>query len=191
MTDRYDSLRALFERVSSTDTFVERQAAPRGALPSDLEVDRRLAGVVADLRERTGFRTSLSDAALVTVVRRTLAGDGDATIAAALGVDARTVARARVNLHLFRPADLDSPVLEAVRERLDAGASVAEAARDLGVSEATVRRHRHVIETRRAARNLGDRYRAEFEAVLSDAALERAVDASQDADRAVLLEASE
>lgn len=100
---QFDRLQALFTRVGSQTTFTEYQTERRGSLLSERDVDDRLAAVIRDMRARYGFRTSLSDAQLVAVVRGYYAGPSDAEIANRLGISKDVVARARSNVHLFRP----------------------------------------------------------------------------------------
>jgi len=86
---------------------------------------------------------------------------------------AECVARARLDLHLVTDRDLNASFdLDALREAMDADRSTAAIAEELDVSETTVRRYRRVVETQRARRTVGDRYRAEFDHLLSDRDLE-------------------
>jgi len=171
MDEKTEELRDIFMDVTDESTVTERQEETHGSLSSEAELRERLEAVVARMRERYDFGTTLSDEELATVVRGYYAGDSDAEIARALG-DAslgKTVARARVDLHLLRDADTDAPFdLDELRELLDAEASTADCADALDVSESTIRRYRRVIETQREMQTVNDRFTDEFENVLRD-----------------------
>lgn len=138
-----------------------------GAVPGDGDVEAALHGLIAEMRARYGFRTGLDDAALAAVVRGFYAGASDADFAERPGVSARQVARPRVDLHLFRPADADAPFdLGALRVALSEGRTVAEVAFRLGVSESTAGRYAGVPRRRVDARRSGYYYPGEFESLL-------------------------
>ncbi len=171
MDEKTEELRDIFMDVTDESTVTESQEETHGSLQSETEVEERLEDVIAEMRDRYDFGTTLSDEQLVTVVRGYYAGDSDAEIARALGDGSlgKTVARARIDLHLVRDSDADAPFdLDALRELLDEDASTAECAADLDVSESTVRRYRRVVETQQERRTVNDRYRDEFENVLQD-----------------------
>lgn len=179
MTDRTERLRAIFERLSDRTTFTEPQSEPRGWVHSDEETDAELAGVVERMRARYGFRTSLSDADLVTVVKGYYGGASDAELARRLGVSRETVGRARVNLQLFRRTDAPTHFERDDLERhLDDGASVPDIAATFAVSEDTVRRYAHLVEAQRAASRASHRYQTEFEGILSAAGVQTGDDAA-------------
>lgn len=171
MDEKTEELRDIFIDVTDESTVTERQEETHGSLSSETEVEDRLGSVVAEMRERYDFGTTLTDEELVTVIRGYYAGDSDAEIARGLG-DAslgKTVSRARIDLHLIRDADTDAPVdLDDLRELLDGGTSTAECAAELDVSASTIRRYRRIIETQREMRTVNDRFTDEFENVLRD-----------------------
>ncbi|WP_128476916.1 conditioned medium-induced protein 4 [Halorussus pelagicus] len=171
MDEKTEELRDIFMDVTDESTVTESQAETHGSLSSETAIDERLEDVVGRMRDRYDFGTTLSDEDLVTVVRRFYADDSDAEIARELG-DAslgKTVARARIDLHLVRDADEDAPFdMDALRDLLDADASTAECADELDVSESTVRRYRSVVETQQERRTVNDRFRNEFETILQD-----------------------
>lgn len=171
MDEKTEELRDIFMDVADEATVTESQEETHGSLQSETEVEERIAAVIAEMRDRYDFGTTLSDDELVTVVRGFYGGDSDAEIARDLG-DAslgKTVARARIDLHLVRDADTDAPFdLDALRELLDDGATAAECADELDVSESTVRRYRRVLEAQQERRTVNDRFRDEFENVLQD-----------------------
>ncbi|MFC6938895.1 conditioned medium-induced protein 4 [Salinirubellus sp. GCM10025818] len=165
--ERVRNLRELYASVAAESTFTEHQEVARGAVLDDRDVEAGLRELVAGMRARYGFRSGLDDAALAAVVRGFYAGSSDDGVAERLGVTARQVARARRNLHLFRPADTDAPFdLSALRGALSGGVTAAEAARELGVPESTASRYAGVLRRRADARRSGYYYPAEFESLL-------------------------
>ncbi|MDY6818064.1 MAG: helix-turn-helix domain-containing protein [Halobacteriales archaeon] len=171
MDEKTEELRDIFLDVADEETVTETQEETHGSLASDEEIDDRLRSVVETMRERYAFRTSLSTDALVTVVRGFYAGHSDADIARQLPTDAsaKAVIRARIDLHLLRDRDLDAPFdLDTLRQLLAADRSTAEIAEELGVSESTVRRYRHIVEVQDEIRAVGERFQDEFEAILHD-----------------------
>ncbi|WP_135823546.1 conditioned medium-induced protein 4 [Halorussus ruber] len=171
MDEKTEELRDIFMDVTDESTVTEQQEETHGSLSSEAEVDEHLEDVVARMRDRYDFGTTLSDDELVTVVRGFYAGDSDAEIARDLG-DAslgKTVSRARIDLHLIRDSDTDAPFdMDELRDLLDDGATTVECAEQLDVSESTVRRYRRVVETQQERRTVNDRFRDEFENVLRD-----------------------
>jgi predicted DNA-binding protein YlxM (UPF0122 family) len=171
MDEKTEELRDIFMDVTDESTVTEKQEETHGSLQSETAVAERLENVVARMRDRYDFGSTLSDEDLVTVVRGYYAGDSDAEIARELG-DAslgKTVSRARIDLHLIRDSDTDAPFdLDDLRDLLDDDTSTTECADELDVSESTVRRYRRVIEAQQERRTVNDRYRDEFENVLQD-----------------------
>lgn len=172
MGSTYGELRDVFTSVAGEGSFVERQQQERGRVHSADEVQADLTAVVAQMRAAYGFRSSLSDDALAVVVRRFFAGDDDAELAERLGVSTAVVARARINCHLFRPADTDASFdLRALQTLLDDGLSDAACAEPLDVGASTVAHYRHVLAARRAALRAGDRWVLQFADVVSSAGI--------------------
>lgn len=165
--DRMERLQRLYTEMGGAPTSTERQTPARGSLLDEATLEARLGAVVERMRERYGFRTSLDSTALATIVGGYYAGRTDAELADALDVSAETVARARVNVHLFRPADTAATFdVGTLRSLLDAGASVEEAAEELGVAPTTAARLAHVLAVQHEARVSGYRYPEEFEELL-------------------------
>lgn len=161
MTDRLDDLRGILSRLGGPDEFTEPQQPARGTLRSETSVARRLRALVAEMRAREGFRTTLSDDDLALVVRGFHAGRSDRAVAADLGVSSGTVFRARMDLHLFVPADAPRD-LDPVIRRLRAGAAPREVATALEVPRAAVDRVARLLTAREAARRVNYRYTTEF-----------------------------
>jgi hypothetical protein len=189
MDEKTAALRDIFMDVAEDDTVTESQDDDRGSIAGADEdaVDERLRAVVDQLRDRYDFGTGLSTAALVAVVRGFYDGDDDPTIAAALvqaagdgaagteGVDATTVFRARMDLHLVRDSDTDFPfemaALRTQREADAADPTVSEIAAELDADDATVERALRVAETQDAIRRVSHRYQSAFEDAIPDTAL--------------------
>lgn len=171
MDEKTARLRDIFLELSEEATVTERQEEPRGSLVSDEAADSRIRAVIERMRERFDFRTTLEDDELVTVVRAFYAGESDTGIARELGDEslAKTVARARLDLHLVVDRDLDAPFdLGDLRAAVDADRPVSDIAEEFDVSESTVRRYARVIEVQRQRRTVTDRFRDEFERIVAD-----------------------
>lgn len=165
--DRVERLQKLYTEMGGAPTSTERQTPARGSLLDEATLEARLGAVVERMRERYGLRTSLDSKALATVVEGYYAGRTDAELAEALDTSTETIARARVNVHLFRPADTAATFdVDTLRRLLDAGTSVEEAADRLGVAPTTAARYAHVLAVQHEARVSGYRYPEEFEELL-------------------------
>lgn len=170
MDGKTERLRDIFLDVTGSEAVTERQEEGHGSLPSDADVDERIAAVVGRMRERFDFGTSLSDDALVRVVRGYYADESDAEIARSLDdAGRRAVARARVDLHLVRDRDRDAPFeLDALRPVLDGDRPLDEFADAHDVSASTARRYRRVLAAMDERAAVDDRFREEFETVIED-----------------------
>lgn len=171
MDDKTEELRDIFLDVADEETVTEPQEELRGSLADGEATDERIRSVIEQMRDRYEFRTSLSTDELVTVVRGYFAGKNDTAIARDLGDAslAKTVRRARIDLHLVTDRDLDAPFdLDDLRQQLDSDRPVTDIADDLDVSESTVRRYRHVVEVQNERRLVGDRFNEEFAMIAED-----------------------
>ena len=175
MDEKTEELRDIFMDVTDEDTVTERQEEGRGSLAdeqSEADVEAGIRSVVEEMCERYEFDTDLDDDALVRVVRGYFEADSDTEIADAVGADRRTVFRARLDLQLLRDRDTDAPFdLADLRDLLVDDVPVSEVAEELGASESTVRRYRRVLRAQHEARQVSDRFRAEFEDQFTDAEL--------------------
>jgi DNA-binding transcriptional regulator YiaG len=173
MDDKTEELRDIFMDVSEEEMVTESQAEQRGSIAktSDEEADReRLEGVVTALGERYDFVTDLETATYVRLVRAFYDDESDEAIAEKLSVSAEDVFRARMDLHLLRGEDTDTPFdISELRRR--PGASDEAFAAEFGVDVATVRHYRHVVAAEDAARAANHRYQTEFDEILTDTAL--------------------
>src|SRR6056297_104544 len=161
MDEKTAELRDLFVDATGSESVTERQDAARGTLidADEESVDATARDLVAAMRERYGFSTDLDDEAYVLVARGRFEEADDEAVAAALRdalearedaavdpdtVDAETVRRARLNLHLVRESDRevdDAAFAYADLKRLTgAGNSIVECAETLDASPDQVAR---------------------------------------------------
>ncbi len=172
MDDKTEELRDIFVDVTDEETVTERQEAGRGTLTEDGASSEEIGEVIARMRERYEFSTSLTDEELPTVVESFYGGASDADIADELDVPEAEVFRARMDLHLLRESDLEAPFeLDDLRKLQDAGLSTDAIADELGTSEETVDRFRRIVAAQDEARRASDRFRSEFEDLVADADL--------------------
>lgn len=169
MDEKTEELREIFVDVTEEETVTESQTEQRGSLLREGSVDERLAAAVGKMRDRFDFETEFDDRALCTVVRRFYDGDDDEAIAATLDVSTASVFEARTDLHLIRDSDSDSLDLSAVRKRLADGDAVDAIAAELEADPEAVDRARRVVETESRAQRVSQRFRTEFEEILTDA----------------------
>jgi hypothetical protein len=172
MDEKTAALRDIFIDATGSETATERQVEGHGSLAGGDDGHERVAELVAAMRERFDFRTDLDDDTLHELVVRFHDGAGDADIAAALDAGVDAVARARLDLHLFREADREVPGFEAVADALDAAGADADAvATDCGVDRETVAWVRRVRAAEREAVRANHRFRDAFAEALTDADL--------------------
>lgn len=181
MDDQTERLRDIFTDVADDDTVTESQAERRGTLATDEgAIDDRLADVIARMRERYDFAAALETESYVDIVRGFYDGQDDEALAATLDLDPETLLQARVDLHLVEPADAGTVDLEAVRERAAEGADPEAAAAAEG-AEAPARVSL-VLEALDRSRRVSQRFRSEFEEILTDADISVRLTADAQAD---------
>lgn len=211
MDEKTADLRDLFVDATGAETVTERQDAARGTLSDRDEgaTDERLRELVAAMRERYGFSTALDDDAYALVARGRFGGADDAEIAAAVrdalaeregdegddtdaetdpvDVDAETVRKARLDLHLVRESDreveadgdesegdtADPPFEYAALKRLTAaGNSIVECAEQLDAEPDAVAKYAAVARADLTSTRTNDRFRDTFRDLLTDADIE-------------------
>ncbi|ELZ40617.1 hypothetical protein C463_14955 [Halorubrum californiense DSM 19288] len=207
MDEKTADLRDLFVDATGSESVTERQAEEPGTIVDrdDEAVDDAVRDLVAAMRDRYGFSTPLDDAAYALVARGRFDGADDAAIAAAIreeteaadgdderedeedsavdpdGVDAATVRRARLDLHLVRETDrevetdddADPPFAYADLKQLTAaGNSIVECAEELGAEPDVVAKYAAVARVDLTATQANDRFRDAFRDLLTDADIE-------------------
>jgi hypothetical protein len=151
--------------AEDAESTTEHQREQRGSWRLSAETDTRISDTIAEMQDRYGLQTQLSDEQLLTLVKAFFDGDGDTTIARRLG-DAsldKTVARARLGLHLFRESDTTADFdIDALRECFAAENSGAECARRLDIAKSTANRHRRIFAARDQAERVDHEYYERF-----------------------------
>lgn len=172
MDEKTEELRDIFMSVTDGDSVTETQEESRGSLTDERD-DAELATVIRSMRDRYEFRTDLPDETLQTVVTAFYDGDDDEAVAAAAGIDAETVYRARMDLHLYTDDDL-SPAFDAdaARELLP-DASATAVADALDADPAAVSRFQAALNARNRSLRASNRFRDQFDDLLADSALSR------------------
>jgi hypothetical protein len=177
MNEKTAELRDIFIHTTGSDTVTEAQEQGRGSLVGDRDGRRateRVDELVSRMRARYDFESDLDDDDLRRVVVGFFDDEEDDRIAASLDADAdaEDVFLARMDLHLVHDADRDAPVdLDGLRSLAVSGADDEACAAELGAPSSTVAHYRRVIEATAEARRANDRYRDEFENLLTDADL--------------------
>ena len=199
MDEKTAELRDLFVDATGSETVTERQDADRGTLVDrdDEAADEEVRDLVAAMRERYGFSTPLGDDAYALVARGRFE-ESDEAIAAALrdglegggdefgpdDIDAATVRKARLDLHLVRESDREvhtseetgaagPPFAYADLKRLTAaGNSIVECAEELDAPPDVIARYAAVARTDIASTRTNDRFRDAFRDLLTDADIE-------------------
>lgn len=174
MDDKTAELRDIFMDVTDGETVTENQEVPRGSLTENEErIDERVRSVIERMREQFDFRSDLDDDRLRQVIAGYYDGESDDDIADRVGVGADAVVSARHDLHLLRDRETDAPFdLAELRALLDEPLDDDEIADRLGVSTATAREYRRVVETRTEIRSVNGRFTDEFDELLTDADLQ-------------------
>jgi Arc/MetJ-type ribon-helix-helix transcriptional regulator len=153
------------------------------------------------MRERYSFSTPLGDDAYALVARGRFADESDAAVAAAIrdelgdredgdteidpdDIDAESVRKARLDLHLVRESDREvdadgggdgdePPFAYADLKRLTAaGNSIIECAEELDAQPDAIARYAAVARTDIASTRANDRFRDAFRDLLTDADIE-------------------
>lgn len=161
-----DGLTEIWNSVTDDTKTTTEQQTERGNQRDISDFDGRIRETVTEMRDRYDIQTKLSNDQLVTVVRRFFAGDTDTEIAREIGDSSldKTVSRARVRLHLFRPKDTDTEVnLDLLTDCFIEGHSAAVCGKKQGIAKSTANRYRRVITAQRQADRVNDEYRERFQ----------------------------
>ncbi len=167
MDDQTERLRDIFMDVADGAAVTEDQTESHGTLAADPEaVDNRLADVVSRMRERFDFEADLPTETYVAVVRGFYDGRADEAIAADIDRESETVRLARADLHLVEAGDAGVNVDE-LGDRVAAGEDPESAAAAMGAADPTFAAA--VYRALDRSRRVSQRFRSEFEEILTDA----------------------
>lgn len=187
MDEKTAELRDIFIDATGSDTVTESQEESRGSLTErERRGDGRVAEIIGTMRERYTFVSGLDDDDLRRVVEAFYdeqSEESDEDIAASLGVDEETVFNARMDLHLVRESDRDAPFeLDELRSLRVEETPLDECAAALDADESVVAHYNEVVEADRESTRANNRFRDEFEELLTDSALsgQMARDARED-----------
>lgn len=169
MDEKTEELRDIFMDVAGEETVTESQTEQRGSLLREGAIDERLADVVQRMRERFDFETTLSDEQLCTVIKSFYDGQSDDAIATTLDVATADVVTARMDLHLVRDADTAGVDASALRARLETDEALGAIAADIDADPETVERAVRAVRAENRSRLVSQRFRTEFEEILTDA----------------------
>ena len=139
----------LFSNLTQKTKIVEPMKTLHGTLRDQDAVEREIALIMREIQERGFFKTKLEPIQLARLITSFYAGKNDTEIARELGDEklSKTVARARVQLKLFRELDFNMPFdQEQMKTLMSTEMTMKEISEALGISPTTLREYRHVIE---------------------------------------------
>lgn len=146
---RQKDLMQLFSNLTQKTKIVEPMKTLHGTLRDQDAVEREIALIMREIQERGFFKTKLEPIQLARLITAFYAGKNDTEIARELGDEklSKTVARARVQLKLFRDLDFNMPFdPEQMKTMMSADLTMKEISEQLGISPTTLREYRHVIK---------------------------------------------
>ncbi|MDL5362981.1 hypothetical protein [Halalkalicoccus sp. NIPERK01] len=168
MDEKTEELRDLFLDVADDGTVTETQEETPGSLTDERPEDERLDDVIGRMEERYAFDTDWDSERYRRLVRGFFDEESDADLAAELEVDEESIVRARMDLHLLRESDAEFSFELRELRRLRTDEANVDPIEELEVDEATLERATRVIETQDEARTANDRFRDEFEEIVTD-----------------------
>lgn len=168
MDEKTEELRDLFLDVADDGTVTETQEETPGSLTDERPEDERLDDVIGRMEERYAFDTDWDPERYRRLVRGFFDEESDADLAAELEADEESIARARMDLHLLRESDTEFPFELRELRRLRTAEADVDPIEELDTDEATLERATRVVETQDEARTANDRFRDEFEEIVTD-----------------------
>jgi len=173
MDDKTAELRDIFIEATGSETVTESQSESPGSLTdSAQDVDERLEELIERMRNRYSFETELDDETLVRIVQGFYTDRSDREIAAELGVDAETVLKARLDLHLVSEADRNAEFeLDELRRLIVEDVPLKERANKLDITEETAKHYSEIVKADIRSTRANDRFRDEFAELLTDSDL--------------------
>ncbi|HJJ47159.1 MAG TPA: response regulator receiver protein [Methanocorpusculum sp.] len=148
---KQQDLQHLFSKITQKTKIVEPRKTLHGTLRDQDAVEREIALIMREIQTQCSFKTKLEPIQLARLITAFHAGKNDTEIARSLGSDklSKTVARARVQLKLFRDVDFNIPFdPDELKKLMESNITMKEISEKLGVSPTTLREYRHVIEMR-------------------------------------------
>lgn len=142
----------LFSNLTQKTKIIEPMKTLHGTLRDQDAVEREIALIMREIQERGFFKTKLEPIQLARLITAFYADKNDTEIARELGDEklSKTVARARVQLKLFRDLDFNMPFdQEQMKTLMSSEMTMKEISEELGISPTTLREYRHVIEQKK------------------------------------------
>lgn len=168
MDEKTEELRDLFLDVADDGTVTESQEETPGSLTEERPEDERLDDVIGRMHERYEFDTDWKDEEYRQLVRGFFDDDSDQGLADELDTDDETVFSARLDLHLLRERDTEFAFELRELRRLRTEEADTDPVEAFDTDEETVERAIRMIETQDETRTANDRFRDEFEEIVTD-----------------------
>ncbi|HJJ31270.1 MAG TPA: response regulator receiver protein [Methanocorpusculum sp.] len=141
----------LFSNLTNKTSIHEPRKTLHGTLRDQDAVEREIALIMREIQSRGFFKTKLEPIQLARLVTMFYAGKNDTEIGRSLGDEklSKTIARARVQLKLFRDQDFNMPFDEKeLKKLMDQGMNMKDISEKLGLSPTSLREYRHIIDMR-------------------------------------------
>ncbi|HJJ39112.1 MAG TPA: response regulator receiver protein [Methanocorpusculum sp.] len=141
----------LFSNLTNKTSIHEPRKTLHGTLRDQDAVEREIALIMREIQSRGFFKTKLEPIQLARLVTMFYAGKNDTEIGRSLGDEklSKTIARARVQLKLFRDQDFNMPFDEKeLKKLMEQEMNMKEISERLGISPTSLREYRHIIEMR-------------------------------------------
>lgn len=141
----------LFSNLTNKTSIHEPRKTLHGTLRDQDAVEREIALIMREIQSRGFFKTKLEPIQLARLVTMFYAGKNDTEIGRSLGDEklSKTIARARVQLKLFREQDFNMPFDEKeLKKLMSQDMNMKEISEKLGISSTSLREYRHIIDMR-------------------------------------------
>lgn len=141
----------LFSNLTNKTSIHEPRKTLHGTLRDQDAVEREIALIMREIQNRGFFKTKLEPIQLARLVTMFYAGKNDTEIGRSLGDEklSKTIARARVQLKLFREQDFNMPFDEKeLKKLMSQDLNMKEISERLGISPTSLREYRHIIDMR-------------------------------------------
>lgn len=141
----------LFSNLTNKTSIHEPRKTLHGTLRDQGAVEREIALIMREIQSRGFFKTKLEPIQLARLVTMFYAGKNDTEIGRSLGDEklSKTIARARVQLKLFREQDFNMPFDEKeLKKLMSQDMNMKEISEKLGISPTSLREYRHIIDMR-------------------------------------------